>query len=366
VSAVEVIDLTGPESQEPRLVPPRESRIRPIVIAIGRWVLALGGALGIFAIFMWSKGVSPIDAYRAMWESTFTSTDSIGEVLIKACPIVLAALAVAVPARAGLVNVGGEGQLVVGGVAAAGVSLALDGSLPGTVTLVLALVAGALAGAIWSGIAGVLKLAVNINEGVTTLLLNYIAIDVMLYLIYAPWKDQNGSGQPATRPVPVAERLPIIGDSRVHQGVVLALVATIVVTVVLRRTSWGFRLRVVGGNREAGRRAGLRVGILLLSAMSVGGALAGLGGASQLLGSEFTLRPGFLATYGYIGFLASWLARHRPPLVALAAIALSAIAISGDSLQIDSGLPAASVNVLMALILLAVFGWTNKRKGAVA
>jgi simple sugar transport system permease protein len=353
-----VIDLTVDDDTPPS--PEAASRLKPALSALSRWIVAIGGALGIFGVFMWSKGVNPFDAYLSMWEYTFTSSDSFGEVLIKATPVVFAALAVAVPAKAGLVNVGGEGQLVIGGVAAAGVSLAIGGELPGGLVLVLMLVAGALAGALWCGIAALLRLWVGINEGVTTLLLNYIAIDVMAYLVYEPWKDMNGSGQPATPPIPVADRLPLIGDSRVHLGIVLALIATVVVTFALSRTSWGFRLRVIGGNPEAGRRAGLRVSVLLLSAMLVGGALAGLGGATQLTGSEFTLRPGFLLTYGYIGFLASWLARHRPPLVAVAAVVLSAIAIGGDSLQLDSGLPAASVNVLMALILLGVFGFTRK------
>ena len=138
------------------------------------------------------------------------------------------------------------------------------------------------------------------------------------------------------------------------------MIATVIVWWALRSTRWGFQLQVVGGNRS-GAAAGLSVGLLLLSAMVVGGALAGLGGLTQLAGAEFKLRPGFLATYGYIGFLASWLAGHKPLRVAVAALALAAISISGDSLQIDSQLPAATVNVLMALVLLAVFGWTGKK-----
>jgi simple sugar transport system permease protein len=139
--------------------------------------------------------------------------------------------------------------------------------------------------------------------------------------------------------------------------VLIAVAAAVLVSLALSRTAWGFRLRVVGGNPEAARRAGLRVGLLLVTAMAVGGALAGLGGAVHLAGAEFKLRQGFGLTYGYIGFLASWLARHKPIRVALAAGVLSAIAVAGDSLQIDAGLPAASVNILMALVLLAAFGW---------
>ncbi len=146
----------------------------------------------------------------------------------------------------------------------------------------------------------------------------------------------------------------------------LAIIATGVMWFVLTRSSWGFRLGVVGGNPEAARQAGLRVGVLLMSSMLVGGALAGLGGFTQLAGTEYQLRPGFLLTYGYIGFLASWLARHHPIRVAFAATFLAAIAVSGDSLQLDSGLPAASVNILMALVLLGVFGWGSRRKAVAA
>ena len=153
----------------------------------------------------------------------------------------------------------------------------------------------------------------GINEAVTTLLLNYVALDLMFFLIYDRWKDPNGTGQPTTRALPVdraavADRL----GPGAHRACSSPSARRSIIAVVFRSTSWGFRLRVVGGNAEAARRSGLKVGVLLLSAMVVGGALAGLGGLTQLAGAEFKLRPGFIATYGYIGFLATWLARHRP------------------------------------------------------
>ncbi len=228
--------------------------------------------------------------------------------------------------------------------------------------LVLLCLAGALGGALWAGIAAVLRLKVGISEAVTSLLLNYVALNVMFFLIYDSWKDPNGSGQPATRPLPVDQRFALLGNSKVHQGVILALLATGFVWWLLRKTRLGFQLRVVGGNAEAARRSGLKVGALLVGAMLLGGALAGLGGVAQLAGSEFKLRPGFLVTYGYVAFLASWLARHDPAKVALSALLLGAISITGDSLQINSQLPAATVNVLMALVLIAVFGFASKRK----
>jgi simple sugar transport system permease protein len=299
-----------------------------------------------------------------MVRSSLGSWRSFGEVLLRATPIILAALAVTVPARAGLINVGGEGQMLIGGVCAMGVSLALSGSVSGPLVLILMALAAGLGGAVWAALAGVLRQTVGIAESVTTLLLNYVALDLMYFLIYDRWKDRKGSGQPATRALPLDEHLPLFGSSRVHVGLLIAIGAALLVFLAFRFTSWGFRLRVVGGNAEASRRAGLKVGALLISAIAVGGLLGGLGGFAQLAGAEFKLRPGFIATYGYVGFLASWLGRHRPIKVVVSALVLSAVAIGGDSLQIDSKLPAASVNVLMALILLMVFGFSTKKERA--
>lgn len=327
---------------------------------IARLATALVGALVVFGIIIRLKGVNPITAYSDMVSSTFTSRASIGEILVRATPIILAALAVSVPARAGLINVGGEGQMLMGGIAGMGTSLALGDRLPGAVTLVLMVLAAAAAGAAWAGLAALLRQLVGISESVTTLLLNYVALDLMFFLIYDRWKDHHGSGQPTTRPLPTDEHLPILFE-RVHLGILIAVGAAIVIGVIFAVTSWGFRLRVVGGNAEAARRSGLKVGALLISAMAVGGALAGIGGLTQLAGAEFKLRSGFIAGYGYIGFLASWLGRHRPTTVVVSALLLSAIVIGGDSLQIDSQLPAASVNVLLAVTLLMVFGFGRKK-----
>jgi simple sugar transport system permease protein len=335
------------------------------VRGVSRWIVALGGAVVVFAAFMVAKGANPIEAYGNMVTS-LTNGTAIGAVLVKAAPLILAGLAVTIPAKAGMVNVGGEGQLLMGGVFGAGAVQLLGSRLPGSSTLVVLCIAAAIGGALWAALAAVLKLLVGISEAVTTLLLNYVALNVMFFLIFSPWKDPHGSGQPATRPLPSGARFPLLGTSTVHTGIVLAIAATGLVWWLLRSTRFGFQLKVVGGNTEAARRAGLPVGALIVGAMLLGGALAGLGGAAQLAGAEFKLRQGFLLTYGYIGFLASWLARHSPIKVALAAILLAAISISGDSLQIDSALPAATVNILMALVLLAAFGFGARQKALAA
>lgn len=325
-----------------------------------RLALALAGALVVFGVVMRLKGVDPLTAYHDMLTSTFHNWDSVGDILVRSTPIILAALAVSVPARAGMINVGGEGQLLMGGIAGMGVSLGLDGRWPGPLTIVAMFVAAALAGGAWAAIAAIFRQSLGISESVTTLLLNYVALDLMYFLIYDRWKDRAGSGQPTTKALPLDERLPML-FGRVHAGILVAAVAAILVGLAFALSSWGFRLRVVGGNAEAARRSGLKVGALLVSAMAVGGALAGVGGLTQLAGAEFKLRSGFIAGYGYIAFLASWLGRHRPGFVVVSALLLSAIVISGDSLQIDSQLPAASVNVLMAVTLLMVFGFGRRK-----
>jgi len=323
----------------------------------GRYALAYAAALVIFGAIVLVKGENPVSAITDMVRSTL-DTRSIGDVLVRTAPYLLAALAVAVPARAGLVNVGGEGQIVIGCVGAAAAARWFDGHAAGALVIVAMLVASALTGAVWAGIAGGLRVAMRIPEAITTLLLNYIAIDVMLYLIYDPWKDASGTGQPTSKPLTSGSRLGTFhfGDGTAHVGIVIAVAAAVIVWILLRSTAWGFTLRVVGGNGDAARRAGLPVGRLLLSAMLVGGALAGMAGMVHFAGSEFKLRTGMTAGFGYTAFLASWLARHHPLKVVAGSVLLAFLAIGGTSLQLDSKLPAATVNVLIALVLLAVLG----------
>lgn len=328
------------------------------------WLLALA----LFCLLVVIKGKNP---FSALWDMVHSTADSrsMGDVLVRATPFVLAGLAVAIPARAGMVNVGGEGQIVVGAVAAAGVGLAIDQHANGALVIVLMLLASAAAGAVWAGLAALLRTALKVPEAITTLLLNYVAFDLMLYLIYDAWKDPNGTGQPTSRPLAKGAHLPIIFGSRVHLGIVFAGAAAVFIWLALNRTSWGFRLRVVGGNGEAARRAGLPVNRLMMSAMCAGGALGGIAGMVHFAGAEFSLRQGMTAGFGYTAFLASWLGRHQPLKVVIGSLLLAFLAVGGSSLQIDSELPAATVNVLMALVLLAVLANTASRgrvRGATA
>ena len=335
---------------------------RAALPAVGRWGVAILGALAAFSVVILATGANPLTVFTDMWVSTFLRPQSIVEILITMGPIALAALAVVVPARAGMSNVGGEGQVIMGAVAAGGVALATDQSLPPSLVMPLMLVAGVAGGAAWAGVAALLRLVFQVNEAVSTLLLNFVALDLLLFLIYQPWRESS-SGQPTSRELADGAKLPELAGTGVTIGVVIAVAAAIVVAVMLSRTRWGYQLSVVGGNPEAARRAGLRVPALILSALLVGGGLAGIGGMIQFAGIEYSLRPGFAAQIGYTGFLASWLVGHRPLPVLIASFLLAALAVAGDSLQLDAALPAATVNILTAFLLIAVLGFTQ-RKGA--
>jgi simple sugar transport system permease protein len=284
-------------------------------------------------------------------------TVSLDDTLIRATPFVFTGLAVAVPARAGLVNIGGEGQFVGGMVLATAGALYLDDKLTAVELLPLLGVLGALGGLLWAGIAAVLRVAVNLNEALSTLLLNFVAPLMLGYLVFGPWKDPaTYSNLPQTADFKSSARLPVYGLTQLHLGIPIALVTAVVVWVILDHTRWGFRARVVGGNPEAARRSGIPVRRVVFVALLAGGALAGLGGAIELTGIEGRLRPEIGVGFGYIGFLASWLVGHNPLGIVGAALLLASISIAGDSLQIDHNLPSTSVYILMAVVVLAVLG----------
>lgn len=337
-----------------------------LVRAAVRWVLVIAASLVIFGAFLLAKGADPFAVYRSMWETALGDPDAFGETLIRSTPLLMAALAAAVPARAGLFNLGGEGQLLMGAIGAFLVANRLGGEVPSVPTLVLMGLGGAALGALWASLPALLKVVTRTNEAISSLLLNYIAALVVTWLCFEPWKDPTSLGQAYSRELVDGERFPVIWGARVHAGIFVALVAALLMWWLLRSTTWGFKLRVVGGNSSAARRAGLAVGGLSIAAMMLGGALAGLGGMIEVAGTEGRLRPDLLLGFGFIGFLASWLGRHDPLKACLAAVLLGAIAVGGSGLRITAGLSGGAVDILMALVLITVLGWGPRRSGKAA
>ncbi len=332
----------------------------PSLRPIGSWAIGVSAAFVVFAVVLIAAGKDPIRAYVSVLTSTLGSGYGLSETLLKAIPLTLTALAVAVPARAGLVNVGAEGQLFIGGLGASFVALTLDG-LPAPVLLPLMVIAGSLAGAAWGGICGVLRARGWLNEVFSTLLMNYLAILLVQAIVYGPWRDIGSANYPQSAVFVPAAWIPTIAGTRLHFGLMLALVAALAFHLVLARTRWGLEIRAIGGNSEAARRCGIPIGTYYVVLLAIGGGVAGLAGMSEAAGLHHRLSPGLSSGYGFVGFLVSWLAGHRPLLILPMAFLLAVLAAGGDILQITQSVPYAAVNVLMASILFVVLATRARR-----
>ena len=326
-----------------------------------RYGLSVGAALAIFAVIILLDGTNPLDAVRLMWDASVGTAFGRNEVLVKLIPFGLCALAVAIPARVGLINVGGEGQFYIGAWAAAGAIL--YSGAPGWALLPLGFVAGALGGGAWAGLVALLRVKGGVNEAISSLLLNFVAIQFVNYFVYGPWKDPTGPNWPFSAQFPGSAMLPVIWGDRVTAAIAFVVVGLAAMWLVLRYTRVGYHARVVGGNALAAERSGIPVRRYLVFALIVGGAVAGIAGMAEVTGIQGRLRPGISVNYGYIGFLAAWLGGHRPLGILFACLLFGAISVGGDSLQLGLDLPGSTVNILMALILFAVLAGRKNRPG---
>lgn len=324
------------------------------------FALALGLALLTFAALLLLLGKNPLAIYAAILGGTFGDSYGLAETVVKMTPLMLCALAASIPARAGLVNVGAEGQLYMGAFAAAGLALSL-GDLPAPLLLPLLVLAGCLGGALWAGLVGLMRVRAGLNETIASLLLNYVAALVVEYVVHGPWKDRSGMNWPYTAEFAEGARLATFGGTRISAGIFLALAAVALYAWWMGRTRWGYELRVVGGNPEAARRSGLAPARAMLAAMLLGGAAAGLYGMIEVCAIQGRLRGGISQGYGYIGFLVAWLAGHSPLRIVLMAALLGLLSVGGDTLQIQAGLPSSATNILMALILFFVLALPGRR-----
>ena len=250
-------------------------------------------------------------------------------------------------------NIGGEGQLCLGAIATVAVVryFFVDNW---AVMFVMMSAAGAVAGGLWCMLAGFLRARWNVNETITTLMLNYIGINLSEYFIYGPWKDPMSMGFPFTPNFPEAARLWIFGKTRIHGGIFIALAVALVFQVILKRSKWGYEISVIGENPRAARYAGINISRNILLVTFIGGAVAGLAGMSEMAGLYGRMSRGFSMGYGYTGILVAWLARLSPIYVPLVAFLMGVLLVGGDTLQVVMGLPLASLQILQGLILFSV------------
>jgi general nucleoside transport system permease protein len=335
------------------------SRTAEFLVPILSVVLALIFAGFLLLLF----GANPIETYAAMARGAFGARYNISETLVKAIPLMLTGLAVGVAFRMLFWNIGAEGQLVWGAIAATWVALFLPdyvGGLPGWSFIPLMILAAFLAGAMWGLIPAVMKAYLRVNEIITTLMLNYVALLWMQYLYTGPWKDPRGFGFPGTAQFPrevwLPRLAPELGLGRVHYGLIIAIVAAVVIWLLLSRTKWGLEVKVIGKNPEAARYAGMDIARNIVLVMIISGGLAGLAGYSQVAGVAFRLQSGIAVGDGFTAIIVAWLAKLNPWSILLVSILMAGLSTGGDQLQIAMGLPAAVAGILQGSILFFVLG----------
>jgi ABC-type uncharacterized transport system permease subunit len=334
---------------EKRLTP---SRTASFLVPFISLLLALifGGIILLMA------GANPLTTYKAMFLGAFGSKYSLSETMVKAIPLMLCGLGVSIAFRMLFWNIGAEGQLAVGGIAAAGVALFGAEWLPAAVLLPAMFVAGFVAGALWGLVPALLKAFIRVNEIITTLMMNYIAILWVEYLFYGPWKDPAGYGFPGTAQFPEAAWLPRLPGTRLHLGLALGIVAAVFIWLVLRRTKWGYEIRVIGENPRAATYAGISLMRNIILVMVLSGGLAGLAGMAEVSGIAHRLQKGLTVGYGYTAIIVAWLGKLNPWGVLLVAILLAGLLVGGDQIQITMQLPAAVALILQGAILFFMLG----------
>lgn len=300
-------------------------------------------------------GVNPLTAYGAMAKGAFGSVDAFSEVLVKATPLIFTGLAVATAAVMMLWNIGAEGQLVWGGICAAGTALFLFPGVDAWLLVPLVLTASALGGMAWSLIPALLKAKLKVNEILTTLLLNYVAIIYMEHLFYGPWRDPAGFGFPGTAQIPEAAQLLRFAATRISIGFPLALICTVFLYYLLNKSTWGYQVRVIGKERRAARYAGFNVTGKILTVMALSGAFAGIAGMVEVCGIHYRLQTGLAVGYGYDGIIVAWLAGLNPLAIPFTAILLGALFVGGEQLQSVLGLPSTISLILEGALLFGLF-----------
>lgn len=307
----------------------------------------------LFGVFMLVLGQNPLEVYALIYQGGFSSSFSWQNTLSRAAPLILTALCVALPAQAGLMIIGSEGALVLGGLAAAVVGHSMIGMAPIGVKVAMAL-AGMLAGGLWIAAAGALRQYRGINETISSLLLTYIAIALFNHMVEGPLRDPASLNKPSTTPIGDASMLGNFPGLDVHWGLGFGIIFCIAMYVLVRHTTWGFGLRIVGGNARAARLAGLPVSRLVLVACFLGGAASGLAGMVEVAAVHGNANGSLMAGYGYAGILVAFIARQNPFAIIPVAILLGGISASGGMLQRRLDLPDATVLVLQGMAFLMV------------
>lgn len=307
----------------------------------------------LFGIFCAMVGKNPFAVYASIYKAAFGNWRSFQSTLIRSAPLMLTALCTALPARLGLVIIGNEGALVMGGLATIAAGLGLNGAPPLVAQLGMA-IAGLVAGGLWIAAVGALRHYRGVNETISSLLMNYIAIALLNHLVGGPWRDPSSLNKPSTFPLSESIMLGTLPGTRVHYGLLYGLIACIIAYILIQRTTFGFAARTAGGNIRAARVAGLPVGKLTMAICFLAGSCAGLAGMVEIAAVQGRASESLNANYGYSGILVAFIARHNPLAAGAVAILLGGLLTSGGILQRVHQLPDATVLVFQGLVFLVV------------
>lgn len=321
-------------------------------------VFAVLLAFGVGVILLLALGANPFEAYYALINGALGNVSGITQALTKATPLLLVGVGICIAFRGGVINIGGEGQIIVGATAATALSLAAA-SLPSLILLPLTLAVGALAGALWGGIAGFLKAKLNVNEILSTVMLNQIALQLMNFLLRGPMLDpkqiEAGTNIPQSAALPDQVWLTrLVPRTLFHSGAILAVVLAILVYFLLWRTTIGYRIRAVGLNPAAARYAGIPVAQYVMLSLVLSGAFAGLAGAVEVTGVHHRMIEGLSGGYGFSGIVAALFGKLHPLGTIPASFLFGALLVGADKMQRTVQVPNSLVVVLNGLVVLFV------------
>lgn len=325
--------------------------LRAEAVAIPLGALLAGFAL--FSLFLLCVGKSPVEFFALVWKAGFSSAFSWQNTLSRVAPLVLAALCVALPARLGLVVIGGEGAIVLGGLAAAVTGTAVAG-VPSAIGVVLMAGAGMALGGLWIGAIGALRIKRGVNETIASLLMAYIAIALMNHFVEGPFRDPASLNKPSTAPLAEGLRVGDMPFIAAHWGVLAGVIACVVCWVLIERTTLGFAARIAGDNVRAAQVQGLPVSRLVIGFTALGGAFAGLGGYFEVAAVHGSANASLVAGYGYTGILVAFLARHNPLAILPVAILLGGFEASSGLIQRRMDLPDATILVFEGMVFVII------------
>ncbi|MCC6616654.1 MAG: ABC transporter permease [Anaerolineae bacterium] len=334
---------------------------------LGRTLITLALAFGAGYVIMQLSGKDALEAYRVIFESAFGTPRALANTLLAATPLIFTGLATLIAFRAGIFNIGVEGSLYIGAFTAAWVGFTFT-DLPGVLVVALAFAAGALTGGLWGLIPGYLKARLRVDEIVTTIMLNYVAIRFTDYLVTGPFLVPGMANAMSEQVAPQAELPRLVERSQLNFSFILALIVFALVWLLMSRTSLGYEIKAIGSNPTFARWSGMPVGRIILSVMFISGLIGGLAGAGQVLGVHYRFVSGFSRGYGFDGIVIALVGRNHPLGVLLTALLFGALRNGSSTMEMFTQIPRDLVDVVISLIIFFVavdisFGWLRRRFG---